>query len=190
MRVKPPPSRVAAGIAWRNCSTGVWVHRRWTSVGVGGGRRRPRARTRLGTRGGGSGFPSVTCEERQSGTAESKHRNEGDSRESQHGHHVRDADHREADANDRIDWRRLSSGSSRTTLMPIQRVTATLPSIPATNNAQSRSGTTASPTTESASSTHTGPVRRRTRRPARKEVTAGSSTACARTHAPARERRD
>ena len=59
--------------------------------------------------------------------------------------------------------------------MPIQRATAIFPRIPPMNSAAITNGTTARPTTDTASSTHTGPVSSITRRPTANAVSGRSS---------------
>ena len=67
--------------------------------------------------------------------------------------------------NERKDCGRLSSSSWWTTAMPIQRANAILPITAARSSAQSTNGMTAIPTTDTASSTHTGPASNMTSRP-------------------------
>ncbi len=82
---------------------------------------------------------------------------------------------------ERIACSRLSPESSPTTLIPIQRITPTLPRMSATKTAHETSGTTAIPTTDNVSSRITGPVSSSTSRPARKVVSGFSHSVRAQT---------
>ena len=72
--------------------------------------------------------------------------------------------------NDPTDCSGRSGDSWRMTLRPIHRATPTFPRIHAANSAQITNGMTATPTIETASRKHTGPVSRSTSRPAANAV--------------------
>src|SRR5678816_1468801 len=80
---------------------------------------------------------------------------------------------------DRTTSMRLSASDSRTMRHPSQRDTATLPMTTAMRSAQNMNGSTAIPTTETASSNEAGPTRSNTRRPVRNVVNGLASIASA-----------